>query len=119
MNQSDQSREPELDNNLQRLNNPERYQSPKKIKNKSSIVSIYINQYNLTMSSVGSMSVKRTIVILMVALIVVASLQPEPLVQAGKSDLLFVKGKFIKKDKKGTIVVDDKCSCCHKGHRRR
>lgn len=60
---------------------------------------------------------KRILVIMLVALVVISTLQVEPVVAKDKSDLLFVKGKFIKKDKKGVIVVDDKCCC--KGHGRR
>lgn len=53
-----------------------------------------------------------------VALVVVSMLQVDQVEAGQKSDLIFVKGKFIKKDKKGVIVVEEKChSCCH--HRRR
>lgn len=65
------------------------------------------------------LSLKRLVALMLIALVVVATLQVEPAEAAQKSDLLFVKGKFIKKDKKGVIVVDDKCPpCCH-GHGRR
>ena len=68
-------------------------------------------------STSSSVSMKRIIAIMLIALVVVATLQIEPAEAMDKSDLLFVKGKFIKKDKKGVIVVDDKCCC--KGHGRR
>jgi hypothetical protein len=59
-------------------------------------------------------SIKRIIALMLVALVVISTLQVEPVEASQKSDLLFVKGKFIKKDKKGVIVVDDKCPpCCH------
>lgn len=71
----------------------------------------------MSSSITSSLSMKRTLAIMLIALVVIAALHVE-LVEGEKSDLLFVKGKFIKKDKKGTIVVDDKChSCCH-GRRR-
>lgn len=56
---------------------------------------------------------------MLVVLFVASSLQVDP-VEAHKSDLIFVKGKFIKKDKKGVIVVEEKChSCSCHSHRRR
>lgn len=55
---------------------------------------------------------------MLLAMVVVASLQVEPIEAGQKSDLIFVKGKFIKKDKKGVIVVEEKSHCgCH-GRRR-
>lgn len=62
-----------------------------------------------------SVATKKTIAFILLALVIVASLQVE-LVESGKSDLIFVKGKFIKKDKKGVIVVEEKGCGCH-GHR--
>lgn len=62
-----------------------------------------------------SVATKKVIALMLVTLVIVAALQVE-YVEAGKSDLIFVKGKFIKKDKKGVIVVEDKCCGCH-GHR--
>lgn len=36
-----------------------------------------------------------------------------------KSDILFVKGKFIMKDKKGTVILEDKKDCdCERFFRR-
>lgn len=63
-------------------------------------------------------SIKKCIMMILVALVIISTLQVD-IVEAGqKSDILFVKGKFIKKDKKGTIVVDEKSHCgCH--HRRK
>lgn len=58
---------------------------------------------------------KKTLALLMVALVIISALQIEQ-AEAGnsKSDLIFVKGKFIKKDKKGVIVVEEKSHCgCH------
>lgn len=69
------------------------------------------------MSSSSSMSVRKTITLMLVCVLVLSALQVE-LAEGTKSDLIFVKGKFIKKDKKGTIVVEEKSHCgCH--HRRR
>lgn len=53
---------------------------------------------------------------IMIAMVVMSALEVD-FVEAGqKSDILFIKGKFIKKDKKGTIVVDEKnhCGCHHR-----
>lgn len=62
-----------------------------------------------------SVATKKVIALMLVTLVVVAALQVEH-VEAGKSDLIFVKGKFIKKDKKGVIVVEEKSCGCH-GHK--
>lgn len=62
-----------------------------------------------------SVATKKTFALILVALVILAAVQVEQ-VDAGKSDLIFVKGKFIKKDKKGVIVVEEKCCGCH-GHR--
>lgn len=63
-------------------------------------------------------TIKKTLGLMLLALVIFSALQVEPVEAGQKSDLIFVKGKFIKKDKKGVIVVEDKChSCCH--HRRR
>lgn len=61
------------------------------------------------------MSIKKTITLMLVCVLVLTALQVEPIEAGGKSDLIFVKGKFIKKDKKGTIVVEEKSHCgCHR-----
>lgn len=66
----------------------------------------------------SSITLKRGLAIMLVVLVVVSAMQIEPAEAAQKSDLIFVKGKFIKKDKKGTIVVEEKEHCgCH-GRRR-
>ena len=64
-------------------------------------------------------STRRALFVLLVAFVVISSLQVEPVAEALHQDLMFIKGKFIKKDRRGVIVVDDKCSsCCHgKGYR--
>ena len=62
-------------------------------------------------------SMKKGFAIMLIALVIVAALQVEPIEAGQKSDLIFVKGKFIKKDKKGVIVVEEKCHSCH-CHRR-
>lgn len=57
---------------------------------------------------------KKFAILLVVAIVAIASLQLDIAEAKEKSDLLFVKGKFIKKDKKGVIVVDEKSHCgCH------
>lgn len=63
----------------------------------------------------SSSTMKKTIALLIVAMVFVSAIQVD-LVEAGqKSDLIFVKGKFIKKDKKGVIVVEEKSHCgCHR-----
>lgn len=66
-----------------------------------------------------SPSLKKTVIVLLVAMVIVASLQVEPIEAKDKSDLIFVKGKFIKKDKKGVIVVEEKCHSCGCHGRRR
>lgn len=67
------------------------------------------------MSHSKALALKHIMVLAIVALVVFSALQAD-LVEAGqKSDLIFVKGKFIKKDKKGVIVVEEKEHCgCHK-----
>lgn len=61
-----------------------------------------------------SLAMKQVFVLALVALVVLSALQMEPIEAAQKSDLIFVKGKFIKKDKKGVIVVEEKSHCgCH------
>lgn len=55
---------------------------------------------------------------MLVVLVVFSALQVEQVEAGQKSDLIFMKGKFIKRDKKGVIVLEDKghhCGC----HRRR
>lgn len=60
-----------------------------------------------------SPTMKKTFALMLVALIAISALQIEPVEAGQKSDLIFVKGKFIKKDKKGVIVVEEKCCGCH------
>lgn len=59
---------------------------------------------------------KVPLVALLLVLIVLVAATIEHVEASTKSDLIFVKGKFIKKDKKGVIVVEekekDKCCCC-------
>lgn len=62
----------------------------------------------------SQVSVRKTMALMIVALLVAATIQSEFVDAAQKSDLIFVKGKFIKKDKKGVIVVEEKehhCGC--------
>lgn len=69
-------------------------------------------------SNINKLTLKRTIFIALIALAIVAAVQVEPIEAGDKSDLIFVKGKFIKKSKKGVIVVEEKSHCgCH-GRRR-
>lgn len=63
-----------------------------------------------------SVATKKTIALILVALVVLAAVQIEQVESGSKGDLIFVKGKFIKKDKKGVIVVEEKSCGCH-GHR--
>lgn len=58
-------------------------------------------------------TIKKTIALMFVVLVIVSALQAEP-IEAGKSDIIFVKGKFIKKDKKGVIVVEESRPLCHR-----
>lgn len=63
-------------------------------------------------------SIKKTLALILIAMVFVSALQVDVVDAAQKSDLIFVKGKFIKKDKKGVIVVEEKehhCGC----HKRR
>lgn len=62
-----------------------------------------------------SVATKQTIALILMVLVIVAAVQVEQ-VESGKSDLIFIKGKFIKKDKKGVIVLEEKGCGCH-GHR--
>lgn len=70
------------------------------------------------MSSQQSVSIKRAVGLVLVCLLVMSALQVELAEAKEKSDLIFVKGKFIKKDKKGTIVVEEKSHCGCGYHRR-
>lgn len=63
-------------------------------------------------------SKSKKIVLLLIFIAIMASLSQlelrGALVEAKKTDILFLKGKFILKDKKGSIVIsDDKCHCPH------
>lgn len=53
-------------------------------------------------------SIKKTLALLFIALVVVSAIQVDQVEAGQKSDLIFVKGKFIKKDKKGVIVVEER-----------
>lgn len=69
-------------------------------------------------SEMHSSTVRKTLTIMLVVLVVFSALQVEQVEAGQKSDLIFMKGKFIKRDKKGVIVLEDKghhCGC----HRRR
>lgn len=63
-------------------------------------------------------SMRRLALVLFVVLVAMAALGVEP-AEGLRQDLMFVKGKFIKKDPRGVVVVDDdKCPscCCHQHH---
>lgn len=68
------------------------------------------------MSQSKSLALKQVLVLAMLALVIFSALQADLVEGSQKSDLIFVKGKFIKKDKKGVIVVEEKehCGCGHK-----
>lgn len=69
------------------------------------------------MASAHKQSIPRVVIVALALLIAVAAIQVDP-VEGFMQDLMFVKGKFIKQDRRGVIVVEDekcKCKCCHGG----